>query len=285
MEFASSGTSSILFAYSDVQGGSAGIVTNGQGTVYWEGGNIDSDPLFTDADGDDFSLQDGSPAVDAGTAHFEWQGNVLIDLDDSQYNGTAPDMGALESEFTQPVNQPPVAVASASPLSGNATLTVQFSSDASYDPDGTIAAFEWSGNGLYSSNPNPSYTFNSQGTYMVLLTVTDNDGASNSDQVVIEVTDPTLLELHVGGQTIKRQRFRRNVYRARDEVLILDQDNQPVTGANVNAYYSGPNSGTVSGITGSDGTNDSGQRLAGGIYYLRFDTREAYQVRTLLLTE
>ena len=27
------------------------------------------------------------------------------------------------------------------------------------------------------------------------------------------------------------------------------------------------------------GTNDSGQRLAGGIYYLRFDTHEAYQTR------
>jgi len=64
--------------YSDIQDG-------------WEGEeNIDSDPFFTDPDNGDFSLQQGSPCIDAGTADLDG------DEDITDYFGTAPDMGAFE---------------------------------------------------------------------------------------------------------------------------------------------------------------------------------------------
>ena len=59
----------------------------------WEGeGNIDADTLFTDPDGGDYSLQDGSPCFDSGTADIV--GDGVDDITD--YAGSAPDMGAYE---------------------------------------------------------------------------------------------------------------------------------------------------------------------------------------------
>mgnify|MGYP001321737963 CR=1 FL=1 len=66
--------------YSDIEGG-------------WEGeGNIDSDPMFTDLENGDYTLQDNSPCIDAGTADLD--GDDIDDITD--YFGDAPDMGAYE---------------------------------------------------------------------------------------------------------------------------------------------------------------------------------------------
>ncbi len=89
--------STLTVAYSDVQGGQAGVVIEGTPTVNNAGGNLNADPLFVDPANGDYQLQAGSPAIDAGTAYFEWEGRVLVDLSPEQYVGAAPDMGALES--------------------------------------------------------------------------------------------------------------------------------------------------------------------------------------------
>jgi len=71
---------SVDIIYSDIDGG-------------WDGGgNIDDDPLFTDADNGDFTLQPGSPCIDAGTADTDsdWEDDI------TDYFGSAPDMGAFE---------------------------------------------------------------------------------------------------------------------------------------------------------------------------------------------
>jgi hypothetical protein len=68
------------------------------GTNY-ENSNIDlvttilSDPLI-DAD---YSLIPGSPAIDTGTAVFEWEGEIVLDIPGEMFGGTAPDIGAIES--------------------------------------------------------------------------------------------------------------------------------------------------------------------------------------------
>jgi PKD repeat protein len=152
-----------------------------------------------------------------------------------------------------PSNQPPVAVASANPESGAAPLSVQFSSDGSNDPDGNIMAYAWDfGDGGTSPEANPVHTYNSPGTYDVTLSVTDDDNASQSDTVVITAIGPTQAELHVQDQTVTRQ-TRGKRARGLDQVLIADQDNQPVGGVTVTAVYSGPSQGQVSGVTGDDG--------------------------------
>ncbi|MGD8856955.1 MAG: PKD domain-containing protein, partial [Chloroflexota bacterium] len=66
-------------------------------------------------------------------------------------------------------------------------LDVTFN-DLSSDPDGTIVSWSWDfGDGATSNAQNPSHTFPSSGLYDVLLTVADNDGATDTfgQQVVV----------------------------------------------------------------------------------------------------
>ena len=60
------GPNSITIAYSDVQGGQDGIVSNDDGTVYWLDGNISADPIFCNPDSLNYYLADNSPCVGTG---------------------------------------------------------------------------------------------------------------------------------------------------------------------------------------------------------------------------
>lgn len=98
-----SAASSITIAYSDIQGGRNVINTNDNGEVNWLDGNIDEVPEFIDFNEDNFNLAENSPCVDAGTAFFVWEDDTLLNLSEDEYNGNAPDIGALESEYVNNV--------------------------------------------------------------------------------------------------------------------------------------------------------------------------------------
>lgn len=88
-----------------------------------------------------------------------------------------------------PTNQPPTAVAAATPTSGTAPLAVAVSSADSSDADGTIVSRSWDfGEGTSSTAANPSHTY-AAGTFTATLTVTDDDGATDTDSVTITATD------------------------------------------------------------------------------------------------
>jgi PKD repeat protein len=70
--------------------------------------------------------------------------------------------------------------------------------DQSSDSDGTIASWSWDfGDGATSSMQNPGHTFAAADTFTVELTVTDNDGQSDSTSKNVTVTavveDPFLI--------------------------------------------------------------------------------------------
>jgi hypothetical protein len=82
--------------YSDIQGGLAGIVTNGQGPVIWGSGNLDSAPRFVNPGLGNFHLANDSPAIAAGKA----AGAPPTDLEGfprPNPAGSLPDMGAFEN--------------------------------------------------------------------------------------------------------------------------------------------------------------------------------------------
>ena len=85
----------------------------------------------------------------------------------------------------------PVARASAEPTSGQAPLTVQFSSEGSYDPDpGDSIAYAWdfqNDGTVDSTEPNPTYTYTQNGVYTAQLTVTDSAGKTGVANVEIVV--------------------------------------------------------------------------------------------------
>ena len=96
-----------------------------------------------------------------------------------------------------PANQVPVAVLSTSlPKDGQAPHSVTFYGNTSSDPDGSIASHAWDfGDGSVASTAVTTHIFNagpSGNTYNVILTVTDNNGATSSANINIVVSAPNV---------------------------------------------------------------------------------------------
>jgi glucose/arabinose dehydrogenase/PKD repeat protein len=108
------------------------------------------------------------------------------------------DGGTIRRVSFTAANQPPRAVATGTPTTGAAPLTVRFDGSGSSDPDaGDSLSYAWDldGDGQYddSNIVAPSYTYTSQGVYTASLRVTDTKGASSTAAVTINVgnTAPT----------------------------------------------------------------------------------------------
>lgn len=88
-----------------------------------------------------------------------------------------------------PPNQPPTASFTATPLSGQAPLTVSFDASASSDPDGGIASYGWNfGDGGTGVGITASRTYTTAGTFTVRLNVVDVNGATASSARILTVT-------------------------------------------------------------------------------------------------
>lgn len=86
------------------------------------------------------------------------------------------------------VAQKPVAKASATPLFGTSPLEVTFNAGGSFDSAGKTLQFLWKfDDGKSSTDMSPKHRFNTFGTYMVELTVTNSEGQEDTDWVVIIV--------------------------------------------------------------------------------------------------
>jgi PKD repeat protein len=108
------------------------------------------------------------------------------------------DSGTIRRISYTAANQPPTAIARATPTSGAPPLTVNFDGSQSSDPDpGDTLSYAWDldGDGAYddSTAVRPTFTYTSSGTYIAGLRVTDNRGGSDTDTVTITVgnTPPT----------------------------------------------------------------------------------------------
>jgi PKD repeat protein len=91
-----------------------------------------------------------------------------------------------------PSNQAPVAIASANVVSGTWPLTVTFTGSSSTDDIG-IASYLWEFGDVAAStstDADSSFEFTEAGVYTVTLTVTDDDGLTNSTTLEITVNDP-----------------------------------------------------------------------------------------------
>ncbi|HDS30185.1 MAG TPA: hypothetical protein ENN67_03990, partial [Firmicutes bacterium] len=93
-----------------------------------------------------------------------------------------------------PQNIAPVADASlTNPTQGPEPLEVLFDPSASYDPDGVIVLYEWDfdGDGIYDhSSETPDivpHTYYIEDTYYAVLRVTDDDDATDTDEIKIQV--------------------------------------------------------------------------------------------------
>lgn len=95
-------------------------------------------------------------------------------------------------------NTVPVAQASADATKGLDPLTVHFSSQGSYDPDGSALTYKWDfGDGTISNAANPTKTFTKKGTYTVELTVSDGVNFAQGVPLVIQVGTPPTVRIAV----------------------------------------------------------------------------------------
>ncbi|MEJ2735964.1 MAG: right-handed parallel beta-helix repeat-containing protein [Anaerolineae bacterium] len=165
--------------------------------LFWNNGtdhqssNIDlTTTLFADPLLDAGShLLFGSPAIDAGTAYFEWGGGIVLDLPPTAYNGAAPDLGWFESSFG-PDNQPPT-VMIITPADGSIFMegeSIEFSGTATDPEDGDLTAeLSWmsSLDGVVGTGGFFSRDDLSPGAHTITATATDSGELTGADEVTI----------------------------------------------------------------------------------------------------
>jgi len=157
--------------------------------------------LFTNPQrNSDFTLQAGSPAIDAGTASYTHNSETVLQLSSSEYVGQAPDMGRYEYGSTG--SAPIITLLGDNPLYLNVGDTFSDpGATASDSEDGDLTASIQS-----SSNVNTSAV----GSYSVNYSVTDSDGNSATAVRSVVVQDGSVqtftLERRVAssGQSSRR---------------------------------------------------------------------------------
>jgi len=158
---------------------------------------------------------------------------------------------ALVNITVDNVNDPPVATFTYS-CSG---LSCDFDASGSYDPDGTITTYSWDfGDGKTGSGEMTTHAYASEGTYSVVLTVTDDDSATDTHGQSITVSEAAAT-MHVAAIEMwyKSAGPNRFIY---TKVIIVDSGDGPVAGATVYLTTTLPDDSAVSdsGDTGDDGT-------------------------------
>ncbi len=131
---------------------------------------------------------DGSTSTQANPSHvYTVAGNYVAHLTVTDNQG-ATSTNTVAIQASAP-NQPPIAVATAVPASGTPPLDVSFYADGSYDPDGSIGNIYWDfGDGGNSWGSPAFHTFYQPGTYQVTLTLWDNNNATGSTTITVNVS-------------------------------------------------------------------------------------------------
>ncbi len=100
-------------------------------------------------------------------------------------------IGMLLSGCLFTPNLPPTARIFANHVDGAPPLAVTFDGTSSSDEDGVIRAYQWTfGEGLPSQAMRPTHTYMQPGDYDIVLTVTDDDGASGFATITVTVIAP-----------------------------------------------------------------------------------------------
>jgi PKD repeat protein len=89
-------------------------------------------------------------------------------------------------------NLPPIADLSAGePYQGFINSEITFNGSLSYDPDGYITMWHWDfGDETNGTGETTIHSYATAGTYTANLTVTDNDGATNTSQTTVVISIP-----------------------------------------------------------------------------------------------
>jgi PKD repeat protein len=161
------------------------------------GGNIDFSKvngmfLSPDPGGSGKTFLYFTTSNDGALHHIDWTGTATVPftvVDVSTPGVSWKQQGLVNYVAAGAVapNTPPQAVQQSN-CNG---LACSFTSVGSNDPDGSITSYAWNfGDGGTSTAAAPTHTFPDTGTYAVSLTVTDNNGATNTSTQNVSVVKP-----------------------------------------------------------------------------------------------
>ncbi len=161
--------------------------------------NVDAS-ASSDADGTiqsySWDFGDGVTATGATATHAysaAGQFDIIVTVtDDDGASATATQGVTITAANVDPV----------AAFSGTCTdLSCDFDASASADSDGTIASFGWDfGDSSIGTGMTTNHDFAADGDYTVVLTITDNDGATSTNSQQFTVSAPALVQL---GDTIQ----------------------------------------------------------------------------------
>jgi len=150
-----------------------------------------------------------------GDADDPWTGDEGSFTQTSSPNSTAYDGSdsgwritniALDGDqvsFDIRLFMPPVAIADAEKGVVLPGEELNFTGSDSYDEDGDIVTYLWDfGDGNTSGEADPSHTYDTYGTYIVSLTVTDDDGVNSTTTITIYVNAPPVPVIEVARLTL-----------------------------------------------------------------------------------
>ncbi len=128
----------------------------------------------------DWDFGDGNSGTGVSPSHsYASDGNFTVSLTVTDNNG-GTDMDSSTASIAPPANVPPVADAGG-PYNGTVGSPVSFDGSASSDPDGSIVSYDWDfGDGNSGTGVSPTHSYASDGNFTVSLTVTDNNGGTDT---------------------------------------------------------------------------------------------------------
>lgn len=177
-----------MFLYQDAGGNGAGFPPTAEFTASCTSRTCDFDASGSSSGGGSasYSWQFGDDQSGSGVSPqhtYAADGTYQVSLTVTSTGGT--------SVITHPVtvvrvNQPPVAAFDVS----CAGLSCHFDAGEAVDPDGSIASYSWNfGDGGTASGVSPDHTYAGAGTRTVVLTVADNEGATDTSNRQVTVTN------------------------------------------------------------------------------------------------
>jgi PKD repeat protein len=98
-------------------------------------------------------------------------------------------------EMTLIINSPPIADTGPD-QTGMPDQVIRFEGGDSLDPDGTVSEYHWDfGDGTTGTGISPSHTYTASGVYPVRLTVQDDSGASDTDEMLVKINAPPVARI------------------------------------------------------------------------------------------
>src|SRR5262249_35012884 len=89
------------------------------------------------------------------------------------------------------------------PYTGTEGSAIAMSAAASRDPNGTVVSYAWNfGDGKSGSGPTALHTYAQDGVYTVTVTVTDNDGRTDTTQAIASVANVVPVVAPFAGATL-----------------------------------------------------------------------------------